>query len=454
MRTYSEKYIQNYKTLKEATIGFEFEFYSKRTSYYKMLEILNEELAPVKVHGFRQYHSDFEVDADNFKMEPDLSGGSSMIEIITGPLDYFNARFYLLKLLKFIQEYGYTNDKCSLHINISYKEKNLKDLNLLKQILTTNEDAIYEVFPSRKNNIYAKSIKNMIPFEDYDFSSVDISIIKNVIKIPKDKYYGINFSHADKVSGSRLEYRYLGGKDYEQKSGDILDFMDQFIINTYNNIGSDFDNNDIKLLGTYLDGKINSFKTFSSYDKFIVDFPSLQIQVDQRGDYDIIKAYYGQIYKRVFKLIESTDGLTDGVINFVIASKKIEVVDCKFSCTMNIKDYDFINCNISDGVFENCEIVNSEVVNTQLTRTKVYRSDVKDSKLLSCNVDNSDLTDCFFMEGFLDGHMEGGIFRSGKVGPNGSLSTTTKLVTGKESFFGVKHDDIEKGNKKIPKFKG
>ena len=175
MRKYSEKYISSYKILKDATIGFELEFYSKRTSYYKMLEILNEELSPVKVHGFRQYHSDFEVDADNFKMEPDLSGGSSMIEIITGPLDYFNARFHLLKLLKFIQEYGYTNDKCSIHINISYKGKKLKDLNLLKQILTTNEDAIYDVFPSRRNNIYAKSVKNMIPFEDYDFSGLHSS---------------------------------------------------------------------------------------------------------------------------------------------------------------------------------------------------------------------------------------------------------------------------------------
>ena len=58
------------------------------------------------------------------------------------------------------------------------------------------------------------------------------------------------------------------------------------------------------------------------------------------------------------------------------------------------------------------------------------------------------------MGGFLNGHMEGGIFRSGKVGPMGTLSTTTKLVTGKESFFGTTHADIEKSKKKIPKFKG
>ena len=292
MRKYSEKYLNNYKILKDAKVGFEFEFYSN-VSYYKTLEILNEYLSPVRMHGFRQYHSDFEPDADNFKLEPDLSGGSNMCEIVTGPLDYFNARYFLLKILKFIQEYGHTNDKCSIHINISFKdpELNLKNLNLLKHILTTNEDAIYEIFPTRRNNIYAKSIKNMIPFEDYDFSSVDINIIKNVIRIPKDKYFGINFSHADKVSGSRLEYRYLGGANYEKHSGDILDFMDQFIINTYNNINSPFNNNDIKLLGNYLDGKINSFKSFSKYDQFIVEFPDIQIQIDQRGDYDTVKAY-------------------------------------------------------------------------------------------------------------------------------------------------------------------
>jgi hypothetical protein len=139
-----------------------FEFYMKDISFYKTLELLNQELSPVKVWGFRQYHSDFTPDENNFKIEPDLSGGSNMVELVTGPLDYYDAKYYLIKIVKFIQNYGYTNEKSSIHFNLSFNgDKNLNDLNTLKLILNTDEDEIYRVYPSRKDNVYAKSVKKI-----------------------------------------------------------------------------------------------------------------------------------------------------------------------------------------------------------------------------------------------------------------------------------------------------
>ena len=132
-------------------VGMEFEFYTNKLSYYKLLEMLNHYLNPVKVHGFRRYHSSFTPDENNFKIEPDLSGGSNMVELVTGPMEFFTAKYYLLKILKFIQEYGYTTEKSSLHINISFNgdrtKKKLTQLNVLKHILKTDEEEIYKVFP-------------------------------------------------------------------------------------------------------------------------------------------------------------------------------------------------------------------------------------------------------------------------------------------------------------------
>ena len=122
MKKYSDKFLNQSSKLKNARIGFEFEFYMKDLSFYKTLEILNKELDPVKVHGFRQYHSGFTPDSKNFKIEPDLSGGSNMVELVTGPMDYNDSKFYLIKILNFIQNYGYTNDKSSIHFNISFKD--------------------------------------------------------------------------------------------------------------------------------------------------------------------------------------------------------------------------------------------------------------------------------------------------------------------------------------------
>ena len=105
MKKYSEKFIHEFNKLKLSQIGFEFEFYMKDLSFYKTLELLNKELDPIRVHGFRSYHSDFKPDSKNFKIEPDLSGGSNMVELVTGPLQYNDAKYFLIKILKFIQNY-------------------------------------------------------------------------------------------------------------------------------------------------------------------------------------------------------------------------------------------------------------------------------------------------------------------------------------------------------------
>jgi len=445
MKKYSERFINNHDILKHARCGMEFEFFMKDLSYYKTLELINQYLTPIQVHGFNQYHSDFKPDEDNFKLEPDLSGGQNMVELITGPLSYFDAKFYLVKILKFIQEHGYTTDKSSIHYNISFKDtcdKDLNDLNALKLILTTDEDEIYRVYPSRKNNVYAKTVKKMIPYKEYDFNNIPIDIVKNNLRLPSDKYYGINFLHTMKgKSDQRLEFRYIGGKDYEKNPGDIIYFLDRFIIDVYNSIDVPFNNDDIVELETYLDANINTFKTFSRYDNFIVEFPTISIQIDQNNGYDVVNAYYDRIYKKLFELIDSSDDIKDGIINFVTVSQRMEIIDANIKSNFDLKNFDFINCTLSDGIFDSCDLVNSKVVNSQIIKSKLNGCDVTHSKVLNCNVEASQLKECFFMNGYLNGDMEGGIFRSGKLGPYASISSDTKIVSETDNFFNTKFDD-------------
>ncbi len=451
MRKYSEKYLNNWKILSGAIVGLEIEFYSN-LSFYKLQEQLNQEFAPVKFHGFNTYHAAFTPDKDNFKVEIDLSGGN-MREIVTGPMDYFTARYNLIKLLHFVQKWGYTTDKSSIHINISFDNKKsdrrLIDLNILKHILKTDEEDIYRVFPVRKNNIYAKSIKKMIPFRDYDFSNVAIDTVKNVMKLPDDRYYGVNYLHMNNYEGCRLEYRYIGGEGYEQKVGDIMDLMDRFIITTYNCIGQPFDTYDVEELNYYLNKKITNFKNFSNYDNFIVEYPTIKLQVDQIGQYEIVNSYYSKIYDRLYTLIDSIDNLKDCVINYVTETHKIEIVEANFKSVQNINGFDFINCDMFDGIYTDCTFYNCIVVNTQLDRCKIDASEIKSGKLTSCNVQSSRLEDCYFMAGYLDSSMTGGVFRSGKIGPNAILSSTTKVI--KSDLEGEGEEILDMKDKKIGK---
>lgn len=453
MRKYSDKYLNNYKVLSKAIIGFEFECYFN-TSFYKILELLNNDLDPVKVHGFRTYHSDFVPDANNFKLERDLSGGENMAEIITGPLDYYSAKYYLVKILKFIDKYGYTNDNCSIHVNLSFQDTDLNNLNILKQILTIDEDDIYNKFPSRKNNIYAKSVQNIIPFKDYDFGNISIGNIKNVLQIPKSKYYGINFQNVNAPKAQRVEFRYMGGEDYQKQVGDILEITDKIIVTTYNNIDAGFDDKDINNLMEFLDDKINNFKNLNTYDNFLVEYPDIQLQVDMDGRYEVVSTHYSKLYEVIYNFLQSVEDIGECVINYYVSSNKIEIVNGKFTSVLDLIGYDFINCEIYGGIFSNSNMHNCKILNSEIQKSKIDKSDISDTKLISSNVEECELVNCFFQAGLLNSHMEGGIFRSGKLGPYATFSKTTTIIgKEKENFFKTKYDeDEDEENTKDKKF--
>ena len=449
MEKYSDKFLNQSGKLKNAIIGMEFEFYMKDLSFYKTLELLNQQLTPVKVWGFREYHSDFTPDESNFKIEPDLSGGSNMIELVTGPMDYYDAKFYLIKIIKFIQTYGYTNEKCSIHFNLSFNgDKNLNDLNILKLILNTDEEEIYRYYPSRKNNVYAKTIKKIIPFKEYDFFNIPISVVKNNLRLPNDKYYGINFLNINNDKETqRLEFRYIGGKDFEKNLGQLIYFMERFITNTYESIDALLTSEDTTKLEEFLEDNIGNFKNLSKYDNFIVDFPTIQLQINQDNNYDIVSTYYEKIYSRIFNLIESTQDLKECIINYVIEKQTIEIVDANFRTSATLRNYDLINCQV-EGIFEDCYFIGSEIKNSQVSKSKLQHSDADNSKILNCKVEQSELRNCYFMNGYLNGDMYGGVFRSGDLGPYATMDSEVKGVKNNDNLLDNTFEEEKKSGEK------
>jgi hypothetical protein len=449
MEKYSDKFLNQSEKLKVSKIGIEFEFYMKDISYYKTLELLNSELSPVKVWGFRQYHSDFTPDDSNFKIEPDLSGGSNLVELVTGPLSFYDAKYYLIKIAKFIQNYGWTNEKCSIHFNISFTDdRDLNDLNILKLILNLDEEEVYRNYPSRKDNVYAKTIKKIIPFKEYDYFNIPINVIKNNMRLPSDKYYGVNFLHVNNDKESqRLEFRYIGGRDYEKNIGQLIYFLERFVMDVYDSVDVDFDAEDVKKLEEYLEDNIKTYKNFSKYDNFIVDHHSVQIQIDQNSNYDVVSTYYSKIYNRLFQLIDSTEGLKDCIINYVTSTQTLEIVDANVKTTSTLKNFDFVNSNL-EGIFEDCLFLGCEIKNSQCIKSKLLQSEAEESKILNCKVDQSTLTNCFFMNGHLNGDMYGGVFRSGKLGPFATMDSDVKVITDNNNFFDTKYDEETKGDKR------
>ena len=203
-------------------IGFEFEFFAKE-DLNSVKDSLTQSLNK-KIRIEEKAHSEFSPTGEVFKLEPDNSGGSGMIELVTGPLPFVEAKLVMAKTLKWIRENGSTNDRCSIHINIAFDGKklgpivNMSKLDIGKFVLNFDENKVYEAFPNRKDSVYAKSIKFIVPLSGMTHPSPEKNLWKNYMFV-KEKYYGINFS---KVPKGYIEFRYLGGKDYENKYSTIL----------------------------------------------------------------------------------------------------------------------------------------------------------------------------------------------------------------------------------------
>jgi hypothetical protein len=463
MKIYSNEFITDFDKLKNAIVGFEFEFYTER-SYFKLLELLNRELSPIKVHGFRKYHSTFNPDENNFKIEPDLSGGPELVELITGPLPYVNSKVILLKILKVLDKYARTDEKCSLHVNISFEDnddgKVLDNLNQIKLILEVDEDRIYNYFPERKNNIYAKTVKNLIPFKGFNFSTNAVEILQSNIQLPDTKYYGINFHTTQK---GRLEWRYIGGKDYHKKTADILSLMDYFIAITWNCLNEKLNEDDKDKLQKYLFENINIFKTFTIYDNFIAEFPTIDIQVDKMSEYGIVKGYYDSFYDEIHELIRNTYNLKNCIINYDTQVNHLELVEATFKTIFDLDNLDFIECSMNSGRYNSCEIISSELVNGT-----IHGGEIIDSSIINCKIENakidkdSEVLDSYLYQCLIDGHIKGtSVLRMCKIGPNAVIDDSVRIVTDVSNYFKTVPEFIKKGGPadelkrmKIPQTKG
>lgn len=446
MDSFNNKFINNWKDLQTAIVGFEFEFFSNH-SYIKTMELINLEFAPVEVWGLNQYHSDFPVTDKIFKIEPDYSGGSEMIELITGPMPWITARLIMIKALNFISKYGYTNDFCSIHINISFTDIDAKDINPVKLILNFNEDFVYSKFPERRNNIYARSIQWIVPFEDWEDSETALNSIVQCVQIPDDtKYYGINLQ---KKWQGYLEYRYIGGENYHEKVDDILSLMDYFIIQTKKSITEPLTQEDnIKLL-SYLEDNINWFKQYKTYDDFLANINGITIEFNEIRDYEMIKASWDKFKNKLFDVIKSCDTIKNAVINYNETTNRLEIVDAIINNIHYLKGVDFINCQITDCTIYNCDIIDSIVSNGHIYNSKIYESKINGCKLANCDATEwTELTKCMFDGGLLDCIMKDGVFRSGNIGENADIDITVKMAN-KDTFWKISPiDKTIKGLKK------
>ena len=402
--------------LKNALVGVEFEFYSNHSIEKTAKEIGS--LLDKKIRVESKAHSDFQPTDKEFKIEPDMSGGENLMELVTGAQAYHSARLMIIKVCDWIQSNGYTNDRSSIHLNISFdtnkidNKNRISKMNVLKFILDFKEDQVFKFFPERKDSAYAKSIKMVLPNKDtYFFDGKYIN--HHNFTYPDSKYYGINFEKRHK---NYLEFRYLGGADWEKKTSTILHMLDQFLVQLWNST----ETNEFSALNAL------ELKRILAENKRIIEarvnwraieqnWKNVQFTVDLQKTPQILDLHWESIKDRVIRLF-THGSLVKGHINYDTDTGRVQVNDGKLEYCIALENYDFVNCHLR-GEIHYCDFFRCQIESSDIHTSNFYDNcQINGSKVKSSYIHQScHLKDAYiYGAGIMKGSMKGGIFREGK----------------------------------------
>jgi len=173
-------------------------------------------------------------EGDNWGLEidPSLKSYKFGFELISPPLPMPDFLEISPKIFDFINKNGVTDKSNGFHAHISIKGIDLiNQLNVVKLFLFNDEDLTYKYFDERMYSKHAKSIKDKIKnlklTKDDVYDIMDIDKLKKQLKI-RDRNYGINL---DALEHNNIEYRYLGGTDYDKKWAKIRDLVLRYSFN-------------------------------------------------------------------------------------------------------------------------------------------------------------------------------------------------------------------------------
>lgn len=429
------------EVLEAGKIGFEFEFYSSMDVIKTARElgkfIKKRIVVPMNVSTFGEprplYHSPIVPSSTVFKLEPDYSGGKKMCELVTGPLKYAEGRNVLIKVFEWIADNGYTTERCSIHLNISIDGiilptlSTVENMNMIKFILSFDENMIYRDFPERKDSVYARSIKEIYPNNIFFFNSNTPVITSNNFSLPDEKYYGVNFLKREK---GYLEYRYVGGKDYEKKATKILNILEYCILHLHETLNfTEYSKDDETYFKELYKKQAGLVKGFIKYESFKKAFPKIEVSVDLTSDDSVIQTYWNNIREKLFSLIIK-GGLKEGKYNYDSDLAKHQILGAKIK-NCKIGHMEFISCEIegiiTDSAFYKCKIKNSRISDCDAPVDNIFTfSKIAEVPLHTSNV----CEDCFIenKKQTINCTVTRGVIRNGEIGKLANISKETFIV--------------------------
>ena len=193
-----------------------------------------------------------------------------------------------------------------------------------------------------------------------------------------EKYYGVNFS---KLPKNYIEFRYLGGKDYEKKYNTIMNMTEHFVLSLYETLTNPvYNKEDIQKLDRILEKHSGIVESYKDYQTFKKKFPKIQLMVDLKTYDQIVETFYPKMREELFNLLTKA-GLKEGLVNYDADTGRIQLKNAELMRCFEIKGIDIVDCKVQGNIL-NCDIFSSEIINSSLFESNLFgASDVADSKI-------------------------------------------------------------------------
>lgn len=355
----------------KTNIGLEFEFYTNLSAKEITRDL--EKILDIKIGNINNNDK-----SKNYKLIKDLSGGRNMFEFITPPKKYLESIFIISKMFEYIKEKCYTTNKSAFQFSFSFDKEleQIEKLNIIKTILSYDENLIYKHFLDRKYSVYAKSIKDLKPSNEI-INVNDFLDISN-FHIPSDKYYGLNFQH---LTDNYLECRYCGGMEYENKFEEVREIMEYTIKTIYNCLlYPKLTEKETLFLKNKTIEISNKIKSIENYNTFLIHYGrNITLTVDMELNYDIINYRFKSFQKELFNIIVLND-IKTCKINLDTDRNKIQISNLS-NKKITLKNIEIFKSKLS-GCFENCNFFDCELNYSDIKNSNITNNNhIKNSKI-------------------------------------------------------------------------
>lgn len=311
--------------------------------------------------------------------EYNVFGGNWQKTLKTDFMSYMQAKTTLAKICMLIKSHAHTQWDDLLKVNIKFPTDilNTYHINSLKLVLSFDDTYLYKMFPDRKNRIGSRPISELLKSGSTQ-DSLRHSLCSNI--------YGIDLSN---VADNIISYRYIGGKDYQDKYQEISAIIDKWIIDTYSVVNNpEYTQEEISRLSSLSKNDSNFDDIFVSFDSFKKYYKNVHIMVDLYdidGQENVFWSSINDRLKQVFKTLKPNKNIKM-MINYDTDAGRIQIKDTTLYGVSGLHDIDLVDCIVS-GDISNISLYFTHVTNTNADYCEFFNGcDIMKSKLNSCYI--------------------------------------------------------------------